>query len=322
MRIVKDTWQVVVVLAAALVLAITPAAAQEESGVSCEPAQTGETMRCTATGLDADGGADWTATFGEGLEDDPVVEEGTVTADGDGVAEFDVEVPEDTQPGEPYEVRVTGTDAEGNDYDESTQGLVAPADGGDGDGNDGNGNGDVSANAASAGVSCGEAVAGQTMTCETAGLEADSEAQWAVFFNEDLDTADQGSAVADAEGAAAFDIDLIDDEGAPYRVRVTGTAADGDPYDETVEGVIVAADDDPVADDDGDAAADDDQVSPTPKGGADAGMGGTAASSVPGGPAALLAGLGLLAAAAAVASRSRDVPATIRRRFQELRARG
>ncbi|MGH3440888.1 MAG: hypothetical protein ACRDUY_02370 [Nitriliruptorales bacterium] len=120
---------------AALALAAAPAIAQEESpseeeqqeaGVECDPgnAPAGSTTTCAATGLQPMSPFQWTAQFTDGS-----TAEGEGEADVSGTGAFEVEIA-DSAPVGGYEVTVTGTSAEGEDYEESHQGLIVPAGGG------------------------------------------------------------------------------------------------------------------------------------------------------------------------------------------------
>lgn len=127
------------------------ASAQEEdaSGLSCSPEDPPPTatLSCQADGLQADSAAQWSAQFAGGSTDS-----GEATADANGTAKFQVEVPDEE--GE-YTVTLDGTAADGSAYSESFSGEVraqgpdddddADEDCPEGEGNgtgDGNGEGD------------------------------------------------------------------------------------------------------------------------------------------------------------------------------------
>lgn len=133
--------RVFILLIAALALAAAPAVAQEdggdeegsEAGVTCDPEnpEAGSTTDCEATGLMGGSPFEWTAEFTDGS-----TEEGQGTADFDGVGTFTVQIP-DSAPIGGYQVTVTGKDAEGEDYEESHEGLIVPGGGEDDGGDDG-----------------------------------------------------------------------------------------------------------------------------------------------------------------------------------------
>lgn len=113
---------------AALALAAAPAVAQEESpeeesGVTCDPENppAGSTTTCTASGLQPASAFQWIAQFTDGSES-----EGEGTADVTGAGTFEVEIP-DSAPIGGYQVTVTGTSAEGEEYEESHEGLIVPS---------------------------------------------------------------------------------------------------------------------------------------------------------------------------------------------------
>lgn len=135
MRNVSSFVRVFILLIAAFALAAAPAMAQEEegsSGVSCDPESpsAGSTTDCTAEGLAPNSDFQWTAEFTDGS-----TEEGEGTADMVGTGTFTVQIPESAPLGG-YQVTVTGEDPEGNEYEESHQGLITPSGGEDG-GDDG-----------------------------------------------------------------------------------------------------------------------------------------------------------------------------------------
>lgn len=114
---------------AALALAAVPAAAQEgeqqESGVSCDPANppAGSQTDCTAQGLMPNSEGQWTAEFTDGSS-----QEGVACADISGAAMFTVAIPGTTPVGG-YQVTVTGQTPEGEEYEEVHRGLITPGGG-------------------------------------------------------------------------------------------------------------------------------------------------------------------------------------------------
>lgn len=140
MRTVSKLVRVFVLLIAAFALAAAPAVAQEgeesSSGVTCDPENpsAGSTTQCTAEGLMPSSPFEWTAEFTDGS-----TAEGKGEANLGGTGNFTVEIPESTPVGG-YQVTVTGENPEGEEYEESHQGLIAPSggeDGGDDGGEDG-----------------------------------------------------------------------------------------------------------------------------------------------------------------------------------------
>ncbi len=131
MRTARTTFRLLLLTFAAFALAMAPAVAQDEgegAGLDCpDQAEAGSTIECTATGLQANSAFQWVAEFTDGSS-----EEGEGTADMTGTGTFTVEVP-DTTPIGGFQVTVTGTDAEGADYEETHRGLIAPGGGGDGE---------------------------------------------------------------------------------------------------------------------------------------------------------------------------------------------
>lgn len=125
--------------------------AQEEgsSSVSCSPEDPPPTsmLTCQVEGLQADSAAQWSAAFAGGSTDG-----GEVTADANGAAQFQLEVPD--EPGE-YTVTVDGVAADGGAYSESTSGEVKAQgpegdddpSSDDGEGNNGEGEGNGEGNA-------------------------------------------------------------------------------------------------------------------------------------------------------------------------------
>lgn len=144
MRTVSQLVRVFVLLIAAFALAAAPAVAQEgeesSSGVTCDPENpsAGSTTECTAEGLMPNSPFTWTAEFTDGS-----TEEGEGEADMAGSGTFTVQIPESTPVGG-YQVTVTGEDPDGNEYQESHQGLIAPSGGEDGGDDGGDDSGDDS----------------------------------------------------------------------------------------------------------------------------------------------------------------------------------
>lgn len=136
MGTITRSLRLLALLAAALMIAAVPALAEEHeeeeeggsTGVTCEPStpSPGEEMTCTAEGLEPGSAFQWEANFLDGTEE---AGEGTASLDESGM--FIVEVPE--TPANGYQVSVTGTAADGEEYDESTEGIVGPFGGGDDD---------------------------------------------------------------------------------------------------------------------------------------------------------------------------------------------
>lgn len=119
----------------ALMTATVPALAQEaEPGLDCpDRAEAGGTIDCTFTGMQAGSAFQWEAEFTDGS-----TEAGEGTADMTGSATFTVEVPETTPVGA-FQVTASGTDPEGQEFEESHQGLIAPGGGDEGEGDEGGG---------------------------------------------------------------------------------------------------------------------------------------------------------------------------------------
>jgi hypothetical protein len=125
MTVTARRWLIVLSTALlALGTLILPAAAQSlpgSGGVSCDPANPdpGQDTTCTAEGLEPSSSFDWEAEFADGT-----VETGSGVADDEGVGEFVVSVPEGEEAEGDYTVTVTGTNADGEPYEESHQGTV------------------------------------------------------------------------------------------------------------------------------------------------------------------------------------------------------
>lgn len=117
----------------ALMTATMPALAQEaEPGLDCpDQAEAGGTIDCTFTGMQAGSAFQWEAEFTDGS-----TEAGEGAADMTGSATFTVEVPETTPVGA-FQVTASGTDPEGEEFEESHQGLIAPGGGDEGEGDEG-----------------------------------------------------------------------------------------------------------------------------------------------------------------------------------------
>lgn len=143
---------------------------------------------------------------------------------------------------------------------------------------------------------------GSQTECTAQGLEAESDFQWTAEFAEG--TEESGDGTADADGVGTFTVDVPDEEG-EYTVTVTGTAEDGEAYEETFTGEVgggegglpigLPGEEDPSeeptedgsesegeGDNEGFGSSDDgtsggdDQVATAPSGGVATGMGGMA----------------------------------------------
>lgn len=181
---------------------------------------------------------------------------------------------------------------------------------------------------------------GETTSCTAEGLEPSSAFTWTAEFADGSSQAGDGT--ADAEGVGTFEVPVPEGEEAEgeYTVTVSGTSAEGEPYEEQHQGTVGGGPLDglglppespeeqpseepseggseepaPGGDDEGTFGAPDSesQVEPVPTGAVAAGMGGTSTDPT---PLRILAVV-LLAAAtishAAVARRSAEASSTER----------